>query len=110
MTIGVTHLESQRSGASALDAYGTRGHEPRAFGLEPRRGGAGVGHQQACLPVDQIVGAGVTREWAAVAWRQVLEKLDPRPVTGAERGDPDPRARHVVELFLLRPVILALAR
>src|SRR5262249_26022398 len=74
----------------ALQSRRVRGHEPR-------------------VPMHEVVRTGIVRAWPSVAWRKVLQHLDPRPPRRAERGDPQPRADDVVQSLLLRSPVFALS-
>ena len=62
------------------------------------------------LPVPVIVCARVDRHRAAGARREVLEQLDTGAARGAQRGDSQTRAEHVVEALLLDAKVLTRAR
>ena len=70
---------------------------------------ASVGHQHRRLPVHQVVRPLVGGIGPAVARGQVLEELDARAGGGAEAGDVQPGALHVVQVLLLGPEVHALA-
>jgi len=61
------------------------------------------------MPADEVVGPDVRRKRSPVARRQIFKELDRGPLGRAQRGDPEPGARDIVQPLLFRPVILAAA-
>lgn len=60
--------------------------------------------------MQQVVGPQIGRRGPPVAGGEVLEELDPGTGSGAEAGDTQAGPEHVVEVLLLGPPVLALAR
>src|SRR5262245_23095778 len=56
----------------------------------------------------EVIGLDAGRR-AAVTRRQILEEFDAQTGCGSEAGDMEPRAEHVIETLLFRPVIDAFA-
>src|SRR5215831_11172309 len=109
MTIRVADRDcfpEPRLAVRQLDGPG--GYESGPAGPQRPRRIVGARAQEPGLPVDQVVGLLLRRIGAAVARRQVFEKLDARPRRGAQRGDAQPRPEDVIEALLLGPVVLAL--
>src|SRR5207244_7951478 len=62
------------------------------------------------LPVNDVIRVNVGRSRASIARREVLEKLSARAGRGPHSCDLQVRAEDLVQVFLLGPEILALAR
>src|SRR3954452_17780343 len=62
------------------------------------------------LPVGEIVGVCGLRDSSPRPRRQVLKKLDAGPMRSPQAGNPQPRAKDVVQVLLLVAIVLAGAR
>jgi hypothetical protein len=67
--------------------------------------GFGASRGEGRLPVPQIICARILWRRAAVAWREILEKLDPGASLGSQAANLQARARDVVQAFLLRTIV-----
>ena len=63
---------------------------------------------QRRLPVSNIVRAEIARRRPAVARRKIFKQLDTWTFCRPKRGDPEPGAEHVVQMFLFDVVVFAL--
>src|SRR5829696_5760629 len=61
------------------------------------------------MPKHEVARLGVIRQRTPSRRRDVFEKLDSRPTRGAQRGDAEPRAENLIEMFLLCAVVLGVA-
>ena len=59
--------------------------------------------------MDDIVRVDVARTRATIARRKVFEKLDARAGVRAYSGDVKTRPENLIQMFLLRPKVFALA-
>jgi len=66
-----------------------------------------VPNNERRLPVGQIIGACIAWRRPPVTRRQILEELNSRPGGGPQRRDAQPCAEHIVQPFLLWPIVLA---
>jgi len=94
------HMQGHRGGSRACHPSGAT--TPGLVSAPPRRpGGAGrrlgVRDHEVDLPVGEVIGLEIDGRGAAGSRCQVLEQLDSRARGGAQRGDPEPSAEHVVQ-------------
>ena len=87
-----------------------QGHDAPLRCANLLRGLGRVRRRQRGLPVPKIVGARVRRRGPPVARRQVFEKFYAGSAVGAESGNMQLRAGHVVQVLLLGAAVRALTR
>ena len=66
-----------------------------------------IASDQRGLPVDKVIRARIGWDGAAISWRQILEKFNPRSSLSAKGRNAKVRAEHIVQVFLLRSVVFA---
>src|SRR6266478_3233517 len=81
--------------------------KPRTSGPQLPRCSVRLARAQVDLPVPEVIRCRVRRGGAAGPRCEILEELDSRTLCGAQRGDAQVRAEHIVEMLLLGAVILA---
>ena len=91
-------LDNQRVEAATQASHELREAQQRIESLRDERR----------LPVRDVVRAEIGRRWPAIARRKIFEQLDTRTFCRAKRGDPEPGAEHVVQMFLFDVVVFAL--
>src|SRR5271165_24761 len=65
--------------------------------------------QQNCLSMDKVVRVLINWKGAPITRAQVLQEFDSGPGRGAQRGDSEMSAEHIIKVFLLGSVVFALS-
>src|SRR5262245_47246505 len=100
-TFGKTEL----TGCQGDNAWRQQGEPASAYLLYRR---LQITRDERGLPVHQVVGAGIGRERAPVAWRQIFQAFTARAGGGPERRNPQTRPEDVVQVLLFRAIVLTL--
>jgi len=85
------------------------GDKHRSARTQRRRVISHIIHCQVSVPENQIVCLRVRGQWTSARRRYVFQKLDARPVVGAQPRDVQSRTENLVQMFLLDAIVLTFA-
>src|SRR5258706_15088456 len=62
---------------------------------------------KTCVPKHEIACSRIPRQWTPTRWGDVFKELDAGSTLRSQRGDAEPSAKHLIQVFLFRAVVLS---